>query len=339
MIEFLSEYGLFLAKAVTIVVAILITAGGVIALTSRSHGRSKEQIDIKHLNKHYEDMALTLQSAILSKKELKQTLKEHKKQHKAEQKAETSQTRKIFVVNFHGDIRASALASLREEITAILTVATANDEVLMRLESGGGLVHAYGLAASQLLRVKQKKLSLTVAVDKIAASGGYMMACVADRIIAAPFAVLGSIGVVAQLPNFHRLLEKNDIDFEQFVAGEYKRTVTLFGENTDKARDKFRRDIEDTHQLFKDFVKQHRNSLDMVKIATGEHWYGSQALELQLVDELRTSDDYLLTASDDAELFEVAYTAKKPLLAKLLSSTAQLLERRTIMDTLPIPRV
>ena len=109
---------------------------------------------------------------------------------------------------------------------------------------------AYGLAASQMQRIRDKKLKLTVCVDKVAASGGYMMAVVADKIIAAPFAVLGSIGVLAQVPNFHRLLKKHDVDFEMLTAGKYKRTLTMFGENTDKGREKFQEDIEDTHVLF-----------------------------------------------------------------------------------------
>jgi serine protease SohB len=225
---------------------------------------------------------------------------------------------------------ASAVATLRQEVTAILTVAEPGDRVLVRLESAGGAVHAYGLAASQIARFRERKVPVTVAVDKIAASGGYMMACTAEHIIAAPFAVLGSIGVVAQLPNFHRLLEKNDIDFELFTAGEFKRTITLFGENTDKARAKFREEIEEVHVLFKDFVKQNRPVLDLAQVATGEHWYGSRALELKLVDELRTSDDYLLEASSDADLYEVTYHAKKGLWARILPSMDQDVANRVV---------
>jgi serine protease SohB len=265
-------------------------------------------------------MARVLQAVMLPKKAFKQFLKSQKKQSK-QKDAKPS----VFVLNFHGDIRGSAVASLRQEISAVLSVARPQDEVLLRLESSGGLVTAYGLAASQLTRIKEKKLKLTAAVDKVAASGGYMMACVADRIIAAPFAVLGSIGVIAQLPNFNRFLKKNDIDFEQFTAGEYKRTVTLFAENTDKAREKFRLELEDTHTLFKDFVKQHREGLDITQVATGEHWYGTRALELKLVDELRTSDDYLLELSRSADLFEVTYTRKHPLIARFFSQVKQVL--------------
>jgi serine protease SohB len=323
--EFLTDYGLFLAKTITFVLATLAIIGGIIVLVSRSQMKPREHLEVKHLNRDYEAMANALQSAMLSRKEFKAKLKALKKQHKAEEKGDAPRLRKIFILNFQGDIRASAVAELREEITAVLTVATPEDEVVLRLESAGGIVHAYGLAASQLLRIRERKMTLTVAVDKVAASGGYLIACVADRLIAAPFAVVGSVGVISQLPNFNRLLKKNDIDFEQFTAGDYKRTVTLFGENTDRGREKFQQEIEEVHQLFKDFVKEHRSSVDIARIATGEHWYGKQALMLNLIDELRTSDDYLLEASKTADLFEVTYVGRKPLLAKLLSLGAQTL--------------
>ncbi len=324
--EFLSEYGMFLAKAATLVVAALMLVGGIVALVAHGRGESESRgkLDIRHLNGDYDHMALALKSAILPKKALKQFHKEYKAREKQREK---SKRRRIFVLNFHGDIRAAAVASLREEVTAVLTAAQPEDEVIVRLESAGGLVHGYGLAAAQLLRIRDRQIRLTVAVDKVAASGGYMMACVADRIIAAPFAILGSIGVIAQLPNFNRLLKKHEVDFEQFMAGEYKRTVTLFGENTDKGRQKFQEEIEDVHALFKDFVKTHRPQVDLDRVATGEHWFGARALESRLVDELRTSDDVLLDASASADLYEVIYTGKKPWLARLLTQTGEALGR------------
>jgi serine protease SohB len=212
-----------------------------------------------------------------------------KAQAKKEKKADTRARPRVFVIHFRGDIKATAVASLREEVTAVLTSATPADEVLVCLENAGGLVHEHGLAASQLLRIKEKKIPLIVAVDKVAASGGYLMACVANRIIAAPFAVVGSIGVLAQLPNFHRLLDKHGIDFEQVKAGEFKRTLTLFGKNTEKERAKLKEEIEDTHQLFKNFVSQHRPDLDMTRVATGEHWYGARALELKSSSRVTTT--------------------------------------------------
>ena len=324
--EFLNEYGMFLAKAATIVVALLVVVGGIVALVARGsqQGESRGRLDIRHLNENYDSMALALKSATLSKKQFKQARKERKAHDKQREKTER---RRVFVLNFHGDIRGTAVASLREEVTAVLTVAQAEDEIVLRLESAGGLVHAYGLAAAQLLRVRDRRVKLTVAVDKVAASGGYMMACVADRVIAAPFAVLGSIGVVAQLPNFNRLLKKHDIDYEQFMAGEFKRTVTLFGENTEKGRHKFQEEIEITHALFKDFVKTHRPQLDLDQVATGEYWYGTKALDCRLADELRTSDDYLLQASATADLYEVTYTGKKPWLARLMAHSGEALGR------------
>jgi serine protease SohB len=264
-----------------------------------------------------------IKDAVLSKKDFKNEVKQEKAKLKAEKKktdTEQSKRRKrIYVINFHGDIKATAVASLREEITAILSLATSKDEVLVRLENYGGLVHEHGLAASQLERIKNKNIPLTIAVDKVAASGGYMMACVGNKIIAAPFAVVGSIGVLAQLPNFHRLLKKSGIDFEQIKAGDLKRTLTMFGLNTDEDRAKFSEQLEDTHKLFKDFVSANRTNLDINAVSTGEHWYGHRALDLHLVDELMTSDDYLLSASKNTDLFEVNYATHKTFSDKLAS--------------------
>lgn len=332
--EFLSEYGMFLAKAVTILAVVLAATAGIVALSSRgAPGRTKEHLEVKNLNDKYRDTAQALRSAMLPPPLAKKAAKEEKKRLKTEakqikQKPETGRHR-LFVLDFHGDIRASAVNALREEISAVLSVATADDEVLVRLESAGGMVHAYGLAASQLQRIKQHNIPLTVAVDKVAASGGYMMACVATRILAAPFAVLGSIGVITQLPNFHRLLKKNNIDFEQITAGDFKRTLTLFGENTDVARQKLRDEVEDVHTLFKAYVIEHRPLLDIERVATGEHWHGIRALDLKLIDELCTSDDYLMNASEKRDLFEVRFVAKKPLLTRLLSAGTQLRQSST----------
>lgn len=331
--EFLSEYGMFLAKAVTILVVILAATAGIVALSSRgTGGRAKDHIEVKNLNDKYKEVARALKTAMLPQALAKKAVKAEKKRVKAETKQhkqhpETARHR-LFVLDFHGDIRASAVGPLREEVTAILLAATPDDEVLVRLESAGGMVHAYGLAASQLQRIKQRGIPLTVAVDKVAASGGYMMACVADRILAAPFAVLGSIGVITQLPNFHRLLKKNDIDFEQITAGDFKRTLTLFGENTDLARQKLREEVEDVHTLFKAFVTEQRPQLDIERVATGEHWHGTRARDLNLIDDLRTSDDYLMSASEARDLFEVRYVSKKPLLARILTAGTQLAQSR-----------
>jgi serine protease SohB len=319
--DVLSQYALFLAKTVTVLLAVLAVVGGSVALAARGRARSKDRIQVTPLNRQYKETEATLQAVMLSKKELRQAQKARKRQRKAEQRG--GPRRRVYILSFHGNILATAVASLREEVTAVLTVATPQDEVLLRLESGGGVVHGYGLAASQLQRLRARQVALTVAVDKVAASGGYMMACIADRLIAAPFAILGSIGVVSQLPNFHRLLKKNEVDFELITAGEYKRTLTLFGENTEKGRQKAREEVEEAHRLFKDFVKAHRPQLDMDAIATGEYWYGVRALELKLVDELRTSDDYLLEASHTADLYEIRYTAKKPLVQRLFGAADQ----------------
>lgn len=317
MSAFITEYGLFLAKTITLVLAVIAVVIGVTMLAGRGREIGRERLEVKKLNDRYEKMADTIRAGTLNKFQLKKRLKANKKQQKERtkrlNKKDSEPRKRLFVLNFDGDIRASQLSSLREEISAILTVAKSEDEVLIKLQSGGGLVHAYGLAAAQLMRLKQKGIPLTISVDKIAASGGYMMACVANRIIAAPFSVIGSIGVIAQIPNFHRLLKKHDIEFEQLTAGEFKRTLTMFGENTDKARQKFREELEDTHALFKDFIGEHRPAVDIDRIATGEHWPAKRALELNLVDELKTSDDYLLEQAAVKDVYAISYCIKRPL--------------------------
>jgi len=317
--EYFVEYLLFLSKFVSVVVIIAIVVIAAVIIIMRTKSAHDGHIEIKNLNQKFEEMGLLMKSQVLSKKELKQAIKKLKSEHKEKQSDKTDDKKDIFVLKFKGDIKASEVESLREEITSILTVAKTTDEVVLVLESAGGTVHGYGLAASQLKRIRDKGISLTVAVDKVAASGGYMMACVANKIIAAPFAIIGSVGVLAQLPNFHRLLKKHDIDYEQLSAGEYKRTLTLFGENDDKDREKFQEELEDTHELFKEFIKDNRNQIDIEKIATGEHWYGKRALDLQLVDELITSDDYLYTAATDANIYEITQIRKKAISEKLFS--------------------
>jgi serine protease SohB len=316
MTSFFSTYGLFLAQSLTIVIAILAAFGGIVAIASRNRLKPKEKIEVTRLNQKYQEIKEMLNHETLDKEELKK-LKKKEKQLKATQKKQDKDTHatklRTFVLEFDGDIRASGVETLREEITAILTVATPKDEVLIKIESSGGTVHGYGLAASQLKRIRDRNIPLIATVDKVAASGGYMMACVADTILAAPFAIIGSIGVIAQLPNFNRLLKKHDVDFEQIMAGQYKRTLSLFGENTKEGRAKLQQEVEETHTLFKDFIAINRPVVDLDAIATGETWYGTRAKEMRLIDEIMTSDDYLLKASEKANIFKVEYSIKKSL--------------------------
>ena len=321
MIEYLMQYGLFLAKAVTLIGAIIFVVGSLVTLVRQAREHMAEQLDIKNINRRYEMMADILNQEMMSEDEAKAHHKAKKKEHKADAKAAKQGKKpsrsKLFVLDFDGDIRASAVENLREEISAVLQVAKSEDEVLVKLESGGGLVHSYGLAASQLRRLRDRDIRLVVSVDRVAASGGYMMAGVANHIIAAPFAIVGSIGVIAQIPNFHKILKKNDVDFEMITAGEYKRTLTMFGENDDNAREKFREEIQDTHELFKEFLKDNRPALDLEKVATGEHWYGTRALNLGLIDEIITSDDYLLQSLKARDIFTVEYKTRQPLSERL----------------------
>ncbi|MDA7782028.1 protease SohB [Gammaproteobacteria bacterium] len=364
--EYLIQYGMFLAKAATIVVAIVLVIGAIAAAGSRQRRASKRgEIVIERLNDHLEDLHDAVREEVIDPATLKLDNKARSKREKEEAKAETkrakaeakdkakekvkekakpkgessqganaaitenkssndarlddapSRRKRIYVLDFDGDVAAEEVSSLREEITTVLSIAEPCDEIILKLESPGGMVHAYGLAASQLQRIKDAKIPLTICVDKVAASGGYMMACLADKLVAAPFAIIGSIGVVVQLPNFHKILKKNEVDYEVISAGEYKRTLSTFGEITDKGRAKVQEDVENIHEIFKQWVKSHRPIVDVSRVATGETWVGMQAKERYLVDELNTSDDVLVRACKDADVFEVNYKFKQTLQDKL----------------------
>lgn len=306
--EFLSEYGMFLLKCITLVVAILVIIGGIF-----SQGRKpKPKLEVISLNEEYQQTHALMHKNILGKKAPKEKKGKEKKPN-------------LFVIDFHGDIKASQVDQLREEITSILSIASPEDEVLLRLDSPGGTVNGYGLAASQLHRIREKNIPLTVSIDRIAASGGYLMACVANQIIAAPFAIIGSIGVVAQIPNFHKLLKKNNIDVELLTAGEYKRTLTLFAENTEKGRKKFQEDLEHIHTAFRNYITTNRDNLNIDKVSTGEHWLATEALDLHLVDKLCTSDEYLVNKMSDHKAFKVTVHSKASLMNKLLKPAMRLL--------------
>lgn len=320
--EFVSEFGLFVAKALVVLLVIF----AIVVIIASAASRQKEQrgeLQVENVSKALRKSTQQIRHSLMSKKARKQAEKAAKKEAAKESEAE----HKLFLIDFKGSMDAKEVESLRREVTAVLAIASDKDEVLVRVESGGGVVHGYGLAASQLQRIRDKGIKLTVSVDKVAASGGYMMACVANQVVAAPFAIVGSIGVLAQLPNFNRVLKKHNVEFEQITAGDYKRTLTLFGENTDEGRNKFQQDVNEVHVLFKNFVSEHRPQVDIDAVATGEIWYGTQALKNKLVDRISTSDDILLEAAENADVIRVAYKPKKNLTEKITHNASMALEQ------------
>ena len=357
--ELLFDYLGFLAKTATIVVAALVVISALVAAGAHRAMRSPRtgHIEVVPLNERLQDMRRAVEEAALTpgavKKQRRRDAKARKRHLKEEARREESRkgarreeakrgagddteadaapaqdaAGRVFVLNFEGDMVASAVDALRREITAVLGTAAQGDEVVVRVESGGGTVHGYGLGASQLARIRDHGVKLTVAVDKVAASGGYLMAAVADRILAAPFAVVGSIGVVAQIPNVHRLLKKHHVDVEVLTAGRFKRTLDILGENTEQGREKLREELADVHALFQEFVGEWRPSLDVEAVSTGEAWYGQRALDRALVDELVTSDEYLARACDRADVFEVAWVQPKPPIERLFGQLSVALGR------------
>jgi serine protease SohB len=306
--ELIYEYGIFLAKTITVLVSILI----IISAIASQNKKTVEGVDSECLNeKHHEQK--------------QKLIKKFKWKHiKKEKKLDLNQLPKLFVLEFNGDMKASQTQQLREEITHIIQLAQNGDEVMIRLESPGGVVNGYGLAAAQLERLRNHSIPLTVCIDQVAASGGYLMACIANKILAAPFAIVGSIGVVAQMPNFNKWLKKHHIDFEQITAGDYKRTLSLFGENTEAGRKKFTEDLQLIHDNFKHHVITYRPQLDIEKVATGEHWLARDAMHLGLVDELKTSDDYILEKLNQYQMIFLKQSKTVSLLEKILKPSAHI---------------
>lgn len=343
--EFFLSYGLFLAKVLTFFILAVIALSLLLMVSGRGR-REKGGIQITHINEQLEDSKDAMYAAVLEPAHFKTSFKNKKKQQKLEDKAnkkaakiaaksrgegttivDEKHRKRIFLIDFKGDVRATQVKALRREITAVVGIADTYDQVLVKIESGGGTVHGYGLAAAQLERIRNRNIELIVSVDKVAASGGYLMACVANKIIAAPFALIGSIGVMAQIPNVHRLLKKYDIDVELLTAGEYKRTLTVLGENTDKGREKFLSDIQIIHDQFKNFISKFRPQTNISQVATGEVWSGELALELQLIDEVVTSDQFIVESCEHADVYSVKYETKKTLPEKFGMAAEASIER------------
>ena len=325
MIDLLVAYGFFLLKIVTVLLVILIPILMISSSTKHRKETDKGRIIVKNLSDKLEEIGVTLKSAEMDPKAYKSFLKERNKKKKKEIKGKSKEI--VYVLDFKGDIQASAVGKLKQEINAIIASQVKCKEVVIKVESGGGSAYAYGLCAAELKRLVDNKIKLTVCIDKIAASGGYLMSCVATKIVAAPWAIVGSIGVIAQLPNFHRLLKKLDIDIEMHTAGKFKRTLTTLGENTKQGREKFISELEDLHVVFKDFVKENRSKIQVAKVSTGEVWQGEKAKKLGLIDEIGTSDDYLLKLASKFKLLEIQYFEKKPFTARIGSAAEVIVEK------------
>lgn len=325
--EILTDYFIFLLKVFTIAIAITVPLLLIIG-SSKGKSQPKGKLSITNLSEKFESMGNAVKSSLMNPKELKKFKKDLSKDKKKKDKdKEKDEKDSAFVLNFKGDIQATEVEKLKQEINAILLSEAPCKEVIIRVESGGGSAYAYGLCAAELKRLVDNDINLTVCIDKVAASGGYLMSCVASKIIAAPWAIVGSIGVIAQMPNFHRLLKKNSIDFEMHTAGAYKRTLTTLGENTEEGRKKFKSDLEDLHIIFKDFVKEQRPQVDTEVVATGEVWQGKEAIDVGLIDSIETSDNYLVSLSKKVNLFEIEFVEKKNLSEKFAFSMQIILEK------------
>lgn len=357
--EFLADWGLFAVKLVTVLVFVFLLVSLLISLAmqAKAHNQDdKDKIKFKFTNlfNFYKDNVDKLDAAIdefdesKSDKEKKAYLKQKAKALKTEpQKLREEKTERIkkaeaqgefcpehlYVIDFDGDARASQVDELTSKVNLILAKATDKDEVIIKLTSPGGVVNGYGLCASQLERIRNKGINLVACVDTVAASGGYMMACVASKIVAAPFSYVGSIGVVAQIPNFNKVLKNHDVEYEQVTAGKYKRTLTMFGENTPEARDKFKQEITLIHNRFKAIVAKYRTKLDIENIATGEYWLAEDAKELNLVDQISTFDEYLQNRLDFTKVCAIKISIDKDEKKSLKDILKKLLMAKTWIKT------
>ena len=364
MNEFMEQYWSFYHAGVTIFLFAGLALIIKIVFFKRKRRKKEPHLKFKHWNRRFENDFERLEKELhvapfLPKEANKLLMKAKKKEVKEEKRKDKENSVKtistireklkdglkseevlkqhsncVYVLTFIGSIMASEVEQLRDQISFLLQIAQPADEIVVRLTSPGGAVPQYGLASSQLERLKQAGLRCVVCVDTVAASGGYMMAAVADKIIAAPFAIIGSIGVVAGIPNFHRVLQKNEVDYHLFTAGKYKRTVTPFTEVTDEGKQKLQDDITAIHEAFKRLIKEGRPDVDIEEIATGEYWLASQAKEKGLVDEIMTSDDYLGSKLDDCEVVEITTETEQNRIEKLIEGGASLF-RQWISSRIP----
>lgn len=304
----------FSLKALIVVLSILISIIVPVVVIRKlgSPDKSLRNLKIKNLKNHYDKYIKQFKQTTMNKKEFKKYIKNLNKEEKEEKDKPH-----LFVLSFNGDIMASQVKNLREEISVILNIAKAKDEVSLILESRGGSVSHYGLAANQLQRLRDHNIPLTICVDKVAGSGGYLMACVGNQILSSPFAFIGSIGVMFGIPNVHDFLKKHDVSYEEFTAGKYKRTVTPLGKITDEKREKLKEQLELVHNQFKSFVKKYRD-IDLEQVATGEAWLAEEALKKGLVDKLQCSDDYILEKFKTHNVYKISLKSPKSLMEKII---------------------
>jgi len=319
--EMLLNVGAFSLKS--LVLGLVVFGGLLMVISAAMKAKAHEkELEVEDLSEKSKKQTLTIQARILPPKDFKKLLKKEKKSLKDEKKHHDKP--KLFVLSFKGDMKASQVDQLRTQVSSVIEVSNPQkDQVLVCIESPGGMVHGYGLAAAQLKRMREKGLHVVAAVDQVAASGGYLMAAVAHEIIAAPFAVVGSIGVVAQVPNIHRLLKKHDVDYEEVTSGKFKRSISYLGKITDEGREHFEKKIGDTHELFKSFVKESRPQLDLEEVGNGDHWYGSEALKLGLIDRIQTSDDFIMESLHSKHVIQIKTPESKNLVKKFASAAIE----------------
>ncbi len=214
---------------------------------------------------------------------------------------------RLAVLRFQGlrDLNASGDQRLSEAIDEVLVNRDHFEEAVVIIDSPGGTTHGYGHAYALLERLSASGLKVTACIDRIGASGGYLMALPADRILAGPFAIVGSVGVVAGIPNVKRLLEEKGVSYRLFVAGDKKRVVHFADDDGPEVREYMDEKLAGIHTQFLQAVEKHRGDrVKLDEVRSGDHWSAEESVEkgLGLVDELQTSAEYLLERNREVAL-------------------------------------
>ena len=210
--------------------------------------------------------------------------------------------------------------------------------VVFRINSGGGSAYGSEQIWHALTQLKTKK-PLIVSMGDVAASGGYYIACMADRIVAQPNTLTGSIGVFGQIPNAEGLTEKIGLDFDLVKTNRHSEGISLVRPMSPEQRDLLQMSVNRTYELFVKRCADGRGMTpDAVKaIAEGRVWTGANALEIGLVDTLGGLSDAVALAAEAAGLAEYGveeFPAKEDFMTRLMKEMSVGMEARVLRSAL-----
>lgn len=287
-------------KAIGIILVLGVAGYKYIPDINESSGNNGEGVVFKNLSNEYSSIEDSYDSVLINKPIVDKSINLNDVVQEG--------AHNVFVIDYVGSMMASEVVYLTAKIDAIILKSNKDDEVVINITSPGGAVSGYGLVASQIKRLKTAGLKITATVDTVAASGGYMAAVVSDEIIAAPFAMVGSIGVVANVMIYEELLKNIGIQTNVYTSGDSKRTVVPSRVPNAEEEAKLEAQLEEIHSRFKDHVLSFRPDIDEDKVFTGQAFLAADAINFGLVDKIGTSDELLLNLYKDGHrLIEVQF--------------------------------